>query len=396
MRHTAKEWHLATLAIHGPKPSHQARPLVKPLVQSATFVFDSVEQGGRCFSGEECGDIYTRLGNPSIRELEQTIAALEGAEAAAATASGMAAVSGALLANLQAGDHLIASHAIYGCSFSLITEQLPKFGIQVSLVDFAQLDAITAAIKVNTKLVFYETPVNPHLDVYDIAAVSDICQRHQLISIVDNTFMTPLLQQPLALGADIVIHSATKYLNGHGDVIAGVVCGSELFISHLKSTIIKDFGGVLSPHDAWLISRGLKTLDIRMARHCQSAQVVAEFLQAHSLVSKVYYPGLSTHAGHLLMSTQMQGAGGVIAFELKADLQQAKAFVNRLQLFSIAVSLGDAESLIQHPASMTHSPYTPEARKLAGISDNLLRISVGLENVTDIIADLKQALAGIG
>ncbi|MBV7315947.1 PLP-dependent aspartate aminotransferase family protein [Shewanella sp. NIFS-20-20] len=395
MKNTQDSWHGSTLVIHGAKPSHGARPLVSPLVQSATFVFDSVEHGGRCFSGEQVGDIYTRLGNPSVRELEERIAALEGAEAAAATASGMAAVSAALLANLEQGDHIIASHAIYGCSFSLITEQLPKLGIEFTLVDFASLEAVAEAIKPTTKLVFFETPVNPHLEVYDISRVAQLCRQHGIMSIVDNTFMTPLLQKPLLLGADIVIHSATKYLNGHGDVIAGLVCGSQDVIGHLKATILKDFGAVLSPHDAWLIVRGLKTLDVRMQRHCDNALRVAQFLQQHPAISRVYYPGLETHKNYRLIGQQMRAAGGVIAFELAADLEQAKAFANRLQLFAIAVSLGDAESLIQHPASMTHSPYSAEARMQAGISDNLLRISVGLEHVDDIIADLSQGLAGI-
>lgn len=389
---SGKMWKAATQVIHGGHEREAFGALVTPLYQSATFVFESAQQGGERFAGHEPGYIYTRLGNPTTAELERKMAILEGAEAAAATASGMGAVSAALLANLQMGDHLVASNAVYGCTFALMTSQFARFGIEVSLVDFSSPAEIEAAIKANTKVIFCETPVNPHLQVFDLAAIATIAKRHQLVSIVDNTFMTPLLQRPLDFGIDLVIHSATKYLNGHGDVIAGIVCGSEEQLHRVKYEILKDIGAVISPHDAWLILRGLKTLDVRLQRHCDSAQRVAEFLAQHPSVTRVYYPGLKSHQGHQFMGKQMKRAGGVIAFELAANLEQAMAFVGYLELFSIAVSLGDAESLIQHPASMTHSPYTPEARAEAGIGDNLLRISIGLEDCDDIIADLSQAL----
>jgi methionine-gamma-lyase len=386
------KWNLATLAIHGGHQREAFGSLTTPLYQTATFVFDTAEQGGARFAGEEPGYIYTRLGNPTTAELERKMALLEGAEDAAATASGMAAVSSALLTHLHAGDHLIASKAVYGCTFALMTTQLTRLGITSTLVDFSDIAAIEAAIKPNTKVLFCETPVNPHLQVFDLAAMAKVAKAHNLVSIVDNTFMTPLLQQPLALGIDMVIHSATKYLNGHGDVIAGIVCGNAEHMHRLKYEILKDFGGVISPHDAWLILRGLKTLDVRLTRHCDNAEVLAEYLDKHPKFSQVFYPGLEHHQGHRFIGNQMKRAGGVIAFELAGDKQDAINFVNRLKLFTIAVSLGDAESLIQHPASMTHSPYTPEARLAAGITDNLLRISVGLENVEDLIADIEQAL----
>jgi len=389
---SGKMWKAATQVIHGGHEREAFGALVTPLYQSATFVFESAQQGGERFAGNEPGYIYTRLGNPTTAELERKMAILEGAEAAAATASGMGAVSAALLANLQMGDHLVASNAVYGCTFALMTTQFARFGIEVSLVDFSSLADIEAAIKANTKVIFCETPVNPHLQVFDLAAIANIAKRHQLVSIVDNTFMTPLLQRPLDFGIDLVIHSATKYLNGHGDVIAGIVCGSEAQLHKVKYEILKDIGAVISPHDAWLILRGLKTLDVRLQRHCDSAQRVAEFLAEHPSINRVYYPGLKSHQGHKFIGKQMKRAGGVIAFELAANLEEAMAFVGHLSLFSIAVSLGDAESLIQHPASMTHSPYTPEARAAAGIGDNLLRISIGLEDCDDIIADLSQAL----
>ena len=390
---SGKMWKAATQVIHGGHEREAFGALVTPLYQSATFVFESAQQGGERFAGNEPGYIYTRLGNPTTAELERKMAILEGAEAAAATASGMGAVSAALLANLQMGDHLVASNAVYGCTYALMTTQFARFGIEVSLVDFSSVAEIEAAIKSNTKVIFCETPVNPHLQVFDLAAIATIAKRHQLVSIVDNTFMTPLLQRPLDFGIDLVIHSATKYLNGHGDVIAGIVCGSEEQLHKVKYEILKDIGAVISPHDAWLILRGLKTLDVRLQRHCDSAQRVAEFLAEHPSINRVYYPGLASHQGHKFIGQQMKRAGGVIAFELAANLEEAMAFVGHLSLFSIAVSLGDAESLIQHPASMTHSPYTAEARAAAGIGDNLLRISIGLEDCDDIIADLSQALA---
>ncbi|MEM6184426.1 methionine gamma-lyase [Shewanella vaxholmensis] len=390
---SGKMWKAATQVIHGGHEREAFGALVTPLYQSATFVFESAQQGGERFAGNEQGYIYTRLGNPTTAELERKMAILEGAEAAAATASGMGAVSAALLANLQMGDHLVASNAVYGCTYALMTTQFARFGIEVSLVDFSSVAEIEAAIQSNTKVIFCETPVNPHLQVFDLAAIATIAKRYQLVSIVDNTFMTPLLQRPLDFGIDLVIHSATKYLNGHGDVIAGIVCGSEEQLHKVKYEILKDIGAVISPHDAWLILRGLKTLDVRLQRHCDSAQRVAEFLAEHPSINRVYYPGLASHQGHKFIGKQMKRAGGVIAFELAANLEEAMAFVGHLSLFSIAVSLGDAESLIQHPASMTHSPYTPAARAAAGIGDNLLRISIGLEDCDDIIADLNQALA---
>ncbi len=386
------KWALATKVIHAGHIKDSSGALVSPLCQSATFVFDSAQQGGARFAGDEAGYIYTRLGNPTTAELERKMAELEGAEAAAATASGMAAVSSALLANLSHGDHLVASQAVYGCTFSLMTSQFEKFGIAVSLVDFKDIEAIAAAITSKTKVLFCETPVNPHLDVFDLDAIVSVAKQHQLITVVDNTFMTPLLQQPIKHGVDIVVHSATKYLNGHGDVIAGIICGSGEQIEKIKCETMKDLGGVLSPHDAWLILRGLKTLDVRLERHCDNAQRVVEYLLSHPKVVKVYYPGLKGTEGEHLLGKQMQRGGGVVGFELNADFEQSIAFVNSLNLFSIAVSLGDAESLIQHPASMTHATYEACEREAAGISENLLRISIGLEAVEDLIIDLEQGL----
>lgn len=387
---------IETQAIHaGRINDQQFGSLATPLYQTSTFIFDNAEQGAKRFAGEEEGFIYSRLGNPTTRQLEMRVAALECMEDGAATATGMAAVSGALLANLSAGDHLISSKAVYGCSFALMSHMLTKFGIEVSFVDMSEPNNIITAIKPNTKMIFLETPINPNLQVLDLEKVLGIAKQFDLLSVVDNTFMTPVLQQPAKFGADIIVHSATKYLNGHGDVVAGVICGTQEMINHIKLTALKDIGGTISPHDAWLILRGLKTLPIRVERHCQNAQQLAEFLETHPSVSKVYYPGLPSHQGFKYLGNQMKAAGGVIAFELNTDLAGGAEFINRMKLFSIAVSLGDAESLIQHPASMTHSPYSDEERRDAGISDSLIRISAGLENVNDLIADLEQSLNAV-
>ena len=378
--------------IHG--PNHFDDPhgaLTAPLYQTSTFHFKDAAQGAARFAGEEPGYIYTRLGNPTTRELEEKVARLEGMEDAAATATGMGAVSASVLSFLQQGDHMIASSALYGCSFALFAHMLPKFGIEVSFVDLTDEQALRDAVQENTKLLFAETPINPNMTVLDLTMLGEIAKQHEFLFVVDNTFMTPLLQKPVNYGADLIVHSATKYLNGHGDVVAGLVCGSKEHIELIKLTVLKDIGATISPHDAWLINRGLKTLALRVQRHCQSAQTVAEFLEAHPKVNKVYYPGLPSHPGYQFLGEQMKGAGGVIAFEINGSLEQGEQFINATELCTLAVSLGDPETLIQHPASMTHSPYTQEERLAAGISDGLIRISVGLEDVEDIIDDLKQA-----
>ncbi|MCZ4252417.1 methionine gamma-lyase [Pseudoalteromonas shioyasakiensis] len=389
--------HLHTQCIHGPeKPNDPHGALSAPLYQTSTFSFANAAQGAARFAGEEQGFIYTRLGNPTTQELEQKVAQLENCEAAAATATGMGAVSASVLSFLQQGDHLVASSALYGCTFAFFAHMLPRFGIEVTFVDMTNEAELRGAVKANSKMIFAETPINPTMAVLDLSLIADVAMQHQLISVIDNTFLTPLLQQPTSFGIDIVVHSATKYLNGHGDVVAGLVCGTEEHINLIKMTVLKDIGATISPHDAWLINRGLKTLAVRMERHCASAQVVAEYLEQHPLVSQVYYPGLKSHPGHQFIGSQMKAAGGVIAFEIKGSLEDGETFINNTQLCTLAVSLGDAETLIQHPASMTHSPYTPEERAAAGISDGLIRLSVGLEDVNDIINDLKTAFTFIG
>jgi len=384
--------HIETKTIHAGKVrDNQFGALSTPIYQTSTFIFDNVEQGSARFMGEEAGFIYGRLGNPTVRELEQRMAALESTEDAAAFGSGMGAVSATLLANLKKGDHLVASGALYGCSFALINHKFADLGIEATFVDMTDEAAIRAAIRPNTKVIYFETPINPNMVVVDMAMVAQIAKDHQLISIVDNTFMSPVLQNPAEFGIDLIIHSATKYLNGHGDVIAGITCGSAEQIENIKLTTLKDMGAVMSPNDAWLIIRGLKTLSVRVERHCQNAQKVAEYLENHPRVRLVNYPGLPSHQGHSLIGKQMRAGGGIMAFEIEGAFDDAVSFMNSLKLCSIAVSLGDAETLIQHPASMTHSPYEEEERAAAGISETLIRLSVGLEHVDDIIGDLSQA-----
>ncbi|MEO2266197.1 aminotransferase class I/II-fold pyridoxal phosphate-dependent enzyme [Pseudoalteromonas sp. YIC-656] len=385
-----------TLCIHNEQGrSDPHRALAAPLYQTSTFIFDDAAQGAARFAGEEAGYIYSRLGNPTVRELEQRLAALEQTEDAAACATGMGAVSAATMSFLSAGDHLIASTTVYGCTYALFSHLFTRFGIEVTFVDFTDIQAIRAARRENTKMVFVETPANPNMQVYDLDKICGFAKEHGLISVVDNTFLTPILQKPIKHGADLIVHSATKYLNGHGDVVAGLVCGSSEHINTIKYTVLKDIGATMSPFDAWLILRGLKTLSVRMKAHCEGAHIVANYLANHVKVEKVYYPGLSSDPGNKLIGSQMLDAGGVIAFELKASLEQTEHFINSLELCTLAVSLGDTETLIQHPASMTHSTYEPEQRRASGISDGLVRISIGLEDVNEIIADLDAGLTAL-
>lgn len=385
----------ATKQIHVGKHENSAGALTTPIYQTSTFEFDSVEQGGRRFAGQENGYIYTRLGNPTVTAVEEKVAALEGGEAALGTAAGMGAISSALWSSVVAGDEIVASDTLYGCTFALLNHGMTKFGVNVKFVDMAKLENVKAALTPATKVVYLETPCNPTLKVVDIAEVAKIAHGYNkdIRVIVDNTFASPYLQQPLKLGADTVVHSATKYINGHGDVIAGFVVGKADFIAKVRMFGLKDMtGAVMSPFDAFLIARGLKTLDIRMEKHCANAMKVARFLHDHPAVDKVYYPGLEDFAGYEIAKKQMKLPGGMMSIELKADRDKVAAALNKLQLCTIAVSLGDAETLVEHAASMTHSTYTKEELAASGISEGLVRISVGLEDAEDIIADLKAVL----
>ena len=392
-----KKCGLGTTAIHAGTLKNLYGTLAMPIYQTSTFIFDSAEQGGRRFALEEAGYIYTRLGNPTTTVLENKIAALEEGEAAVATSSGMGAISSTLWTVLKAGDHVVTDKTLYGCTFALMNHGLTRFGVEVTFVDTSNLDEVKNAMKKNTRVVYLETPANPNLKIVDLEALSKLAHTNpNTLVIVDNTFATPYMQKPLKLGADIVVHSVTKYINGHGDVIAGLVVTNKELADQIRFVGLKDMtGAVLGPQDAYYIIRGMKTFEIRMERHCKNARVVADFLNKHPKIEKVYYPGLETHPGYEIAKKQMKDFGAMISFELKGGFEAGKTLLNNLKLCSLAVSLGDTETLIQHPASMTHSPYTKEEREAAGITDGLVRLSVGLENVEDIIADLEQGLEKI-
>ncbi len=388
-----------TKAIHaGNVKDTQYGALTTPIYQTSTFVFDSCEQGGRRFAGQEAGYIYTRLGNPTVSVLESKVAALEGGEACVATASGMGAISSCLWSIAGAGTHIIADGTLYGCTFALLNHGMTKYGVEVDFIDTSNIEEVKKHLKKNTVCVYLETPANPNLKIADIAAVAKAAHEYNkdIKVVCDNTFASPAIQNPLALGADVVVHSATKYLNGHGDVIAGFVVGKEDFIGTVRMFGLKDMtGAVMDPFAAFLILRGLKTLEIRMERHAANAMKVAEFLDKNPNVEKVYYPGLPNHPGHDIAKKQMKTFGGMLSFEVKGGRAAGVKLVNALKLVTVAVSLGDAETLIEHPASMTHSTYTEEELKASGIAGGLIRLSVGLENAEDIIADLEQALKAI-
>ncbi|WP_319372257.1 methionine gamma-lyase [uncultured Ilyobacter sp.] len=384
-----------TKTIHGGHEKNPFGTLTTPIYQTSTFVFDTAEQGGRRFALEEGGYIYSRLGNPTTSVVESKLAALEGAEAALATGSGMGAISSTMWTLLKAGDHLLADETLYGCTYALLSHGITKFGIEVDFVDTSNPEAVRKAMKPNTRIIYLETPANPNLKIVDVEKISEIAHKNEYtLVVVDNTFATPFLQNPIKQGADIVVHSATKYLNGHGDIIAGFVAGKLEHIMQIRLIGVKDMtGSVLGANDAYMMIRGMKTLEVRMQRHCENAMTVANFLKEHERVEIVHYPGLENHPGHEIAKKQMNGFGGIIAFELKGGLEAGKTLLNNLELCTLAVSLGDTETLIQHPASMTHSPYTREERLAAGITDGLVRISVGLENSDDIIEDLRQGLS---
>ena len=377
----------ATRAIHhGYDTQSQQGALNPPLYLTSTFTFESAEAGGEMFTGEREGHFYTRISNPTLDHLEQRIANLEGAEAGLATASGMGAITSTLWSFLAAGDEIILDKTLYGCTFAFMTHGLPRFGVKVRLVDMTDPANLVEAISTKTKLVYFETPANPNNRLIDIAAISEIAHKVGAKVVVDNTFATPVITRPIELGADIVVHSATKFISGHGDVIAGLVVGSKEDITQIRLVGLKDMtGAVMSPFSAMLLMRGLKTLELRMERHCANAQKVAEALQSHPAVERVYYPGLDGFAQNDLAKRQMAGFGGMIPFEVVGGKAGGIAMMNRLEMIQRAVSLGDAETLIQHPASMTHSTYTPEERAEHGIAEGLVRMSVGLEGVDDIM-----------
>ncbi|MGR3640410.1 methionine gamma-lyase [Alterinioella nitratireducens] len=384
----------STRAIHHAyDPRQNEGALVPPLHLTSTFTFDTAEAGGEIFAGERQGHFYSRISNPTCDLLENRMATLEGAEAGLALSSGMGAITSTLWTLLKPGDEIIIDKTLYGCTFTYLHHGLEKWGVTVTHIDLTEPETLRAAIGEKTCVVYFETPANPNMRLVDIRAVAEIAHEAGATVVVDNTYATPYLTRPIALGADLVVHSATKYLGGHGDVVAGIVVGRAEEITEIRMVGMKDMtGAVMAPFNAMLVLRGLKTLALRLDRHCASAKVIADWLEAQPGVTKVHYPGLESFGQVALARRQMDQPGAMIAFELEGGLEAGRAMMNRLQMIQRAVSLGDAETLIQHPASMTHSVYTPEERAVHGIGDGLIRLSVGLEEVEDILADLEQAL----
>lgn len=384
----------STRAIHlGYDPGSEQGALTPPIFMTSTYAFESAEAGSEMFRGERPGYIYGRTRNPTQALLEERIASLEGGEAGLALASGIGALSSTLWTLVSAGDEVVIDHILYGNTFAFFTRGLTRFGVSVRVADLSDPASLERVLTRKTKIVYFETPANPNLRVIDIAQVSSIAKAVGAMPIVDNTFATPALQRPLEHGASLVLHSATKYLGGHGDLLGGIVVGPVETIERVRGAGLRVLtGATLSPFNAFLILRGLKTLDMRMERHSRSAQRIAETLSEHPSVTWVSYPGLATFPQYSLARRQMDRPGGLIAFELAGGARTGMAFMNSLELVTRAVSLGDAETLVQHPATMTHATYSPAERKTHGISDDLLRLSVGLEDPEDIIHDIIQAL----
>jgi methionine-gamma-lyase len=380
---------------HGYDSSIYQGSLAPPIFQTSTFSFQTAQQGENRFAGEEEGYIYSRLGNPTVKMLEDRIAALENGEAGLAFGSGMAAVSAVLIALTRSSDHILCSQGIYGCTFGLLQLLNDKYDVSHSFSTMQSEEEIRNAIRPETTCIYVETPINPTMSLIDLELIVSIAKEKNIKVVVDNTFCSPYLQKPLDIGCDLVIHSATKYIGGHGDVIAGLIVGSKETITEISMTTLKDIGGVMSPFDAWLLIRGLKTLHVRLDRHCDNAEYMFEQLQAHSAVEAVHYPGDRNSDSYSIMQKQMKRGGGLISFTVKGGKEEAQRILNQLKLIKIAVSLGDAETLIQHPATMTHAVVPKENREQMGITDSLLRLSVGLEAKEDIWADLKQALDSI-
>jgi methionine-gamma-lyase len=381
-----------TKCVHSGIDEYEYGSVVPPIYQTSTFKFKSAQHGASLFAGEEKGYIYTRMLNPTVQAMEDAIAALEGGHKALGCGSGMAAVHTIFAALTQAGDHVVCSSAVYGPTTTLLNTIMKKFSVETTFVDTSNLDEVKNAIRPNTKVVYVETPGNPTLCISDLSEISKIAHNANATVVVDNTFMSPALQNPISLGVDVVMHSLTKFLNGHADVVGGIiVVKDEQTYQHFRKTL-NQIGGVIDPFNSFLVHRGLKTLALRMERHSENAQKIAEWLESHSLIESIRYPGLKSHPNYSIGLKQHKGPGGMITIELKGGLEAGRLMMNSVKLFQLAVSLGGVESLIQHPASMTHFSMGKEARLAGGITDGLVRISVGIENVNDLLTDLEQAL----
>jgi len=388
------KWEFETMAIRTQVEQSAQKEHSVPLYLTSSFTFDNAEEGSRLFNREQEGNLYSRFSNPNTDEFIQKLCLLEGAEAGIATASGMAAVYTSFSAFLKQGDHVIASKAIFGNTQYILSTLLPNMGIQVTMIDMHDYDGIIKAVQPNTKMLYLETPSNPTLQLWDLRKVGDVCKLNKIIFSVDNCFATPYLQQPISFGADLVIHSATKYIDGQGRVLGGAVLGSKELISPCYE-FIRRTGAALSPFNAWVLSKSLETLAVRMDRHAENALAVANYLSANDLVEQVTYPFLDTHPQYEIARTQMKSGGGLVGCVLKGGLAEASSFLNALKLHSLTANLGDTRSIATHPASTTHSKLTAEEQAAVDILPSYLRFSVGLENVKDIIADIEQALISI-
>ncbi len=380
-----------TLAIRTQSERSQFNEHSTPLHLTSSFVFDDAEQMRAMFSDEVEGNIYSRFSNPNTTELIEKICALEGAEAGWATATGMAAVFTTFGALLKQGDHVLACRSIFGSSHTILTKILPKWGIEFTYVDINETEDWENHVQDNTKLVFVETPTNPGVDIIDLEWLGGFAKTHSLLFVVDNCFATPYLQQPIKYGADLVIHSATKYLDGQGRVLGGLIAGKQELIDEIQA-FARHSGPALSPFNAWVISKSLETLPVRMDRHSENALKLAEWLENHPQVELVKYPFLPTHPKYAIAKKQMKAGGGIVTFVVKGGIEKGRQFLNKLKLLSLTANLGDVRSIATHPASTTHSKLTEEERKEVGILPGLIRISVGLEHIDDIIGDIEQAL----
>jgi len=381
-----------SMLIHGGDFTDPLGSATVPIYQTSTFKFDSAEHGAACFAGESDGYIYTRIGNPTIHALETLLADLEKGCGGIATSSGMGAVNTVYGAMLSQGDHVVSSAAVYGPSRVVLETYYKKFGIEATFVNTADIEEVRKAIRPETRLLYIETPSNPTIDITDLKACSALAHQHGIPVAVDNTFCSPYLQRPLELGADIVLHSLTKFINGHADIVGGVVIAKDEALYKKLRSVMVTLGFNMDPHQAYLVIRGVKTLSIRIDRAQESAMKIATYLENHPKVAWVRYPGLASHPQYELAKTQMDGFGSMISFELKGGIEAGRKLMNSVEMAILAVSLGGVETLIQHPASMTHSKVSAEGKEKAGITDGLVRYSVGIEDVSDLIADLDQAL----
>ncbi|MFC2149939.1 trans-sulfuration enzyme family protein [Calditrichota bacterium] len=392
-----KEWKFDTLAVHGSEGIDKATGAVSPpIYQSSTFAFKSSAHGEALFKGEEEGFIYSRLGNPTEACLEREMAFLEGGEASLAFSSGMGATAALILTLCSSGDNYVSSVTVYGGTHAMTMNFMPRMGIDGREVHATNLADIEAAIDDKTRLLFIETPANPTLDIIDIDGCAKIAKKHGIVLVVDNTFATPALQRPIEMGADVILHSATKYISGHGDTVAGILVGSKEMMARVRKETLNLIGPCISPFNAWLLLRGLKTLSVRMKRHCENAMQVAQYLNFHPKVERVYYPGLRIHPGYELAASQMSDFGGMLAFDIKGSREDGGKVVDAVELCVNAVSLGDCDTLICHPGTTTHSSYNEEQLRDAGISESMVRLSVGIEDPQDICNDLSHALKRVG